>query len=445
MSILSLLYAPWAILPDHLLEIQAIYAAHLRGEGVDIEALEAKIGRKMDNPPQGYEVRNGAALIPLRGVIAPKMNLMSQMSGGSSSELFVRDVAAALEDPAVKSLVLMVDSPGGAVAGTPAAAAAVMLARDVKPVSTLAEGTMASAAYWIASAADRIYASSPVDQVGSIGVVATHTDVSGQQQALGLKTTEIVAGRFKRIASQYGPLTDAGQQTMQDQVDYLYSLFVGDVANQRGVTPEKVLADMADGRVFIGQQAVDAGLLDGIATLEEVIASSNDRAVIRVPVGSPYPNAISSMTPSEQVAAWVAEHPEAAELLRAEGAAGERDRIAAVRSMSMPGHEALIDKLAADGVTTGPEAAVQVLAAARNQLTSVAQTRQADAIAPVAAVVAPDVEPAAKRFGPVGGLDANTDTAALDAAAKSYQNANPGVDFLTAVKAVQTKSANGGI
>jgi len=445
MSILDTLYAPWAILPDRLLEIQAIYAAHLRGEGIDIEALEAKIGRKLDNAPQGYEVRDGAALIPLRGVIAPKMNLMSQMSGGSSSELFVRDVAAALNDPAVKSLVLMVDSPGGAVAGTPAAAATVMAARDVKPIATLAEGTMASAAYWVGSAADRVYASSAVDQVGSIGVVATHTDVSGQQQALGLKTTEIVAGRFKRIASQYGPLSDAGQQTMQSQVDYLYSLFVGDVALQRGVTPDKVVADMADGRVFIGQQAVDAGLLDGIATLERVIAETNDRAVIRIPVNSSLPNAISPMSFDVLATQWAAENPEAAQVLRDEGAQGERERIAAVRSMAMPGHEALIDKLAADGVTTGPEAAVQVLAAARNQLSTIAQARQSDAIAPVAAVVAPDVEPTSPKLGPVGGLDASTDAAALDKAAKAYQLEHPGVDYLSAVKAVQAQSINGGI
>jgi signal peptide peptidase SppA len=444
MSILSLLCSPWAILPDHLLKIQAIYAAHLRGEGVDIEALEAKIGRKMDNAPQGYEVRNGSALIPLRGVIAPKMNLMSQMSGGSSLELFVRDVAAALNDPAVKSLVLMVDSPGGAVAGTPAAAAAVMAARNAKPVSTMAENTMASAAYWIASAADRVYASSPVDQVGSIGVVSTHTDVSGQQQALGLKTTEIVAGRFKRISSQYGPLSEAGQQTMQDQVDYLYSLFVGDVASQRGVTSQKVIADMADGRVFIGRQAVDAGLLDGIATLEEVIAESNDRAAIRVPLGSPYPNAVSSMSPNDLAAEWAAENPEAAAVLRAEGATTERDRTAAVRSQALPGHENLIEKLAADGKTTGAEAAMQVIAADQVRQQGIARARLDDAIDAVPQAAAPALEKAASgsRLGANGVIDAKTDAAALDAAAKAFQVANPGTDYLAAVKAVQ--SPNGG-
>jgi ClpP class serine protease len=133
------------------------------------------------------------------------MNLMSQVSGGTSTELFARDVKAALNDPAVQSIVLLVDSPGGAVGGTMAAAAAVMTGRGVKPIAAYSDGTMASAAYWVGSAADRVYVSSGVDQVGSIGVVASHVDVSQREQALGIKTTEIVAGSYKRIASSPNP------------------------------------------------------------------------------------------------------------------------------------------------------------------------------------------------------------------------------------------------
>ena len=139
MNILDVLYQPWAIAPDRLMEIQSIYAAHLRGESIDIDAVEARIGRQLQNQPQGYQVQDGAALIPLRGVMAPRMNLMSQVSGGTSTELFARDVKAALNDPAVQSIVLLVDSPGGAVGGTMAAASAVMAARGVKPIATYSE------------------------------------------------------------------------------------------------------------------------------------------------------------------------------------------------------------------------------------------------------------------------------------------------------------------
>lgn len=441
MNILDILYQPWAIAPDRLMEIQSIYAAHLRGESIDIDAVEARIGRQLQNQTQRYEVQDGAALIPLRGVMAPRMNLMNEISGGTSTELFARDVNSALNDPAVQSIILLVDSPGGAVGGTMAAASAVMAARGVKPIAAYSDGMMASAAYWVGSAADRVYVSSGVDQVGSIGVVANHVDISQREQALGIKTTEIVAGKFKRIASQHGPLTESGQQSIQDQVDYIYSLFVGGVSDQRGVSVEKVLADMADGRVFIGQQAIDAGLVDGIASLDNVITELNDRAAIasRFSASFSSPPRIS-MDHNQAAADWAAENPEAAAVLRTEGAASERDRIAAVRAQSLPGHEGLIERLAADGHTTGPEAAVQVVAADRVRQQGIAQARLDDAIDAVPQSAAPALEDAvsSSRLGANGVIDARTDTAALDAAAKAYQAAHPGTNYLSAVKAVQS-------
>ena len=408
MSILDVLNSPWAIVPNRLEEIQAIYAARIRGDELDIPAIEARIGRPLVNDQQGYEVRDGAALIPLRGVLGQRMNLMSNMSGGTSTELFARDVRAAAADPAVQSVIILADTPGGTVAGTQAAAAAVRAVRGVKPIATLVEGMMASAGVWIGTASDLVVLDSGTSQAGSIGVVATHVDVSQREQAMGIKTTEIVAGKFKRAASQYGPLTKTGQAMIQDQVDYLYSLIVADVAANRGTTEADVLQRMADGRMFIGQQAVDAGLADQIASLEELISQLNQGASLAVRSVSP---ATSSMNPTELAAEWAANNPEAAAVLRAEGANSERDRIAAVRAQAIAGHEALIEQLAADGHTTGPEAAVAVVAAERQVRTTQAAVRLAEAPAPVAFAPAPDAlleaaetakpEPTAKELADV--------------------------------------------
>lgn len=391
MSILDVLNSPWAIVPDRLEEIQAIYAARVRGDELDIPAIEARIGRPLVNDQQSYEVRNGTALIPLRGVLGQRMNLMSNMSGGTSTELFARDVRAAAADPAVKSIVILADTPGGTVAGTQAAASAVRAVRGVKPIATLIQGMMASAGVWIGTAADVVALDSGTSQAGSIGVVATHVDVSQREQAMGIKTTEIVAGKFKRAASQYGPLTETGQAMIQDQVDYLYSLFVSDVAANRGTSEADVLQRMADGRMFIGQQAVDAGLADQIVSLEELISQLNQSASpARRTATSAKPSMDSIQTPTEQAQEWAAANPEAAAVLRAEGAISERDRIAAVRAQAMPGHEALIEQLAADGQTTGPEAAVAVIAAERELRANQAAVRLTEAPAPVAFAPAPD-------------------------------------------------------
>jgi signal peptide peptidase SppA len=276
--LLHALDAPWACLPEHHALVCSLVEGWIRGDRVDLGELQARRGEPLPGPSRGYEVRDGVAIIPVMGTMAPRANLMADVSGGVSSELLVRDVRAAAADPKVKALILQIDSPGGAVAGTPAAASAVMAVRGVKPVAALVEGTMASAAYWVGSAAESVRLSSRVDLAGSIGVRMVHRDISQAKAAAGVTDTEIVAGRFKNAGSDNGPLSESGREILQGRVDAIYSEFVGDVARQRGRSVAQVLADMADGRVFVGQQAVDAGLADGFASLDDLVAEMKDRA-----------------------------------------------------------------------------------------------------------------------------------------------------------------------
>jgi|694.fasta_scaffold07757_8 signal peptide peptidase SppA len=284
--ILSLLSTPWACLPEHHEMVYGLAEAWARGERADLEALKA--GGKLPGPSQGYEVRDGVAIIPLMGTLSPRVNLTTEVSGGTSSELLARDIRMAADDPQVAGIILQVDSPGGAVAGTQAAASAVMAARRTKPVVTLGEGTIASGAYWIGSAGDQLFLSSATDMAGSIGVRMIHRDMSRAEEAAGIKTTEIVAGKWKSLGSEHGPLTESGQKALQDRVDAIYRVFVGDVANQRGRSTEQVLSDMADGRVFVGQEAIDAGLADGFASIDELVQEVRDRAKKRTAIGSGY-------------------------------------------------------------------------------------------------------------------------------------------------------------
>jgi capsid assembly protease len=384
MNLLDILNSPWAIQPEKLREINAIYSAHVRGERIDLEALEAKLGRPVRSEPKRFEVVDGVAVIPLEGVIAKRMNLFSDISGGTSSELVGRDIRDAVGDSSVHSIVLAVDSPGGTVDGTQALADQVMAAREQKPVVTFASGTMASAAYWIGSAASRAYIADSTTAVGDIGVVATHVDVSAAEEKQGIKTTEIFAGKYKRIATQHAPLSKEGRETIQDQVDYTYSLFVGAVAKQRGATEKKVLEDMADGRIFIGQQAVDAGLVDGITTLGALITDLNSqRAAARTSLEASMP------ITRDQLAA---EAPDVLTAILAEGATAERERIQAVESALIPGHEALINSLKYDGKTDGGAAALAVLGAERSLRTQAAAHLRSDAPKPVPTVSAPIVD-----------------------------------------------------
>lgn len=263
---------PWAITPEMLSEIHRIYEDHRAGRTPDIAVIEAQLGRPLKNDQRDYEVVDGVAVISVAGVISKRMNLFMEISGGISVEKVTADIKMAIEDPVVRGIVLVVDSPGGAIDGVFELADLIYSARGQKPIISLAYGTMASAAYLIGAAASSVYASDIAAAVGSIGVVAVHKDTSERDARSGVVSTEIYRGKYKRIISD-GPLTVEGRMNMQEKVDYYFSLFVNEIARFRGVSADTVLTTMSTEvkDFFIGQQAVDAGLIDGIATLDGVI------------------------------------------------------------------------------------------------------------------------------------------------------------------------------
>jgi capsid assembly protease len=392
-KLLDVLNSPWAIAPEKLEEIQGIYLTHLRGDKIDIPAIEARLGRPLANEPKTYEVIDGVAVLPVEGVVAKRMNLFSQISGGMSTEMASRSLQQALADPNVHSVIQYVDSPGGAVDGTQNYANDVYAARGTKPIVTLASGVMASAAYWFGAAADKVYISDLTTTVGQIGVVAKHVDISAAEEKAGRKTTEVAAGKYKRVVSAYKPLDAAGEAHIQEQVDAVYSVFVADVAKFRGVGEQTVIDDMAEGRIFIGQAAIDAGLVDGVSTLDDLIAQLNrDRAGVAQRTIKP-PSLTGASMDLEKLKA---EHPALFKAVTDAGieigAAAERARIQAVEGALIPGHEKLIATLKFDGKTTGGDAALAVNAAERTIREAQGKAANGDSPKPVASVPGPTVE-----------------------------------------------------
>ena len=416
MKILDILTSPWSICPEKMAEIRNIYQAHMRGPKIDWKEMETRVGLALAgdiNPDEPYQIMNGIAVIPVKGVLTKGLSFFSFIFGGSSMKQIGIAFQAALDDPLVKSILLDVDSPGGTVDGTEELAQAIFEARGQKPIIAYTDGMMASGAYWIASAADEIFISGDTVMVGSIGVVATHIDQSKADEAMGEKWTEITGGRYKRLASGHRPLTDEGAAYLQEQVDYLYAHFVDTVAQNLGVDQETALA-MADGKIFIGKQAIEAGLVDGFEAFSDLINSAE------VSAGQQFSAKGENMNLEE----FKTKHPDIYALAVAEGkaagtvegaaegkaagidegkvlgAAAERQRIADVRAQLIPGHEALIDQLAADGKTTGPEAAMKVVAAEKTLKAKALAAFKTDGALGVAQPAAPDLplKPAEKDF-----------------------------------------------
>ena len=413
MTLLDLVTGAWAIQPEKLLEIQAIYAAHLRGEKIDVSAIEARLGRPLHSEQQAYTIaEGGVAILRISGVMAPKANLFMQVSGGLSTQMATKQLESATVDPRVTSTVLAMDTPGGAVLGTPEFAAAIHELAAIKPIVTHTDGVLASAGYWSGAAANAVYMSGSVNEVGSIGVVVNRTfnpNTSVQEE-------HIVAGRYKRLGKASEPLSEESRAVVQADVDYVYTLFVDDVARYRGTTSEKVLERMADGRVFRGQQAIDAGLVDGVSTLDALVeqmainpGSFSKRRAAVFALGAVSPSTGAGDAPEDNTPpreqgtsmsdpitreSFERDHAALFAQVRQEfttlGATQELARIKAVRATSVPGHEALVETLAFDGKTMPGEAALAVNAAVRSAHTAAAAAHADDA--PPAA--APSITPA---------------------------------------------------
>ena len=428
MKLLDVVTSPWAIAPNKLIEIRNIYLTHLRGDKIDIKGIEARIGKPLNNETHDIDVINGVAIISAYGVMAKRINIFMLISGGVSTEILQNQIKQAIHDDDVKSIILDIDSPGGTVNGTFETAELVFNARSEKPIVAFANGMADSAAYAIASAASKIYMSSVATEVGSIGVVATHVDVSEHEKRDGIKTTEITAGKFKRTASQYEPLSKEGLADIQSQVDILYTVFVEKVAQFRAVSVQTVLDDMADGRVFIGQQAIDANLVDGIATIDSLIDQLSNGIEPQKLTGVLASNEAYkiinhletdleeiSMADKKITKGFILDnHPEIAEAFRNEGRDGfnldeikkqsatdERNRIKSVEDQLISGHEDLINELKFDGKTTGPEAAVQILANEKKTRGNIAQQLIDDAPTPVPAAEIPKSKPAIDKDLPI--------------------------------------------
>lgn len=254
---------PWALRPE---AIDALVSA------LDVGILASASTEAVE--PKEVKTANQIAVLPVQGVITPSggRDLFSLLFGGGGGlDVFRKNLQAAVEDDSVKEIVLDINSPGGTVGGVPETAAAIREAGKIKNITAVANVQAASAAYWLASAANEVVVT-PSGQVGSIGVYNMHADKSKLLAASGLKLTIISAGRFKTEGNEFQALSSAAKQARQETVDSIYSMFIADVAAGRGTTAQAVRNGYGEGRTLLADAAVDEGLADRVASFEEVLA-----------------------------------------------------------------------------------------------------------------------------------------------------------------------------
>jgi signal peptide peptidase SppA len=235
--------------------------------------------------------RGDTAVLYVEGPLLKRETWLTKALGFTTYETLRRDLQVALDDRAIKSIVLHVDSAGGEANGCDELATTIFHGRSTKPIRAYVSGMACSAAYWIASAADRITVSESAI-IGSIGVVMSTTDRSQADNARGITRRDFVSSSSPGKRPDLS--TDRGRASVQKMVDDLGDVFVKSVAKFRGVTPNTVVTKFGQGGVHIGSHAVKAGMVDAVGQFESVLSnlaggssSASFKSIARASVAAP--------------------------------------------------------------------------------------------------------------------------------------------------------------
>ena len=262
------LKTPWAITEDKLDEI--VFALAFRASGHEFTAAEIQARIGAGGGASGVSKRGAVAVVPIRGVIAHRMSGLEESSGGVSAESIGAQLDQIAADPGIGTILFDVDSPGGTVPGIQELAAQMFALRGQKQLIAQVNSLAASAAYWLASQCDEIV-SIPSGTAGSIGVYTAHANLSKALEMQGIDLTFISAGKYKLEGNSAAPLSVDAKAVVQDRVDTAYGQFVKDVARGRGVSQASVRDGYGQGRALGAKDALKAGLIDSIGTMDETI------------------------------------------------------------------------------------------------------------------------------------------------------------------------------
>ncbi len=217
------------------------------------------------------KTETGIAMVPVIGPLVARGDWITDLLGAMSYGDLTASIASAFEDTSARAVMLEIDSPGGEVGGLfdLVERIAALKAGTGKPVWVVASESALSAAYAIASTADRLYVTRTAE-VGSVGVVAVHIDESVADAMAGLKWTLIHAGAKKIDGNPHEPLSGTSYADIQADVDALHAEFVRLVAKNRGLAAEAVRATEAG--IYRGLSGVEIGFADRVGTLDRALA-----------------------------------------------------------------------------------------------------------------------------------------------------------------------------
>jgi protease-4 len=214
-----------------------------------------------DSQTDIFSSKEGVGIVELKGLII-------------SSEQTLKQLTEFRHDPNVKSVVLRIDSPGGSVGASQEIYKEVMRTNEIKPVIASMGSMGASGGYYAALGAENIIAN-PGTMTGSIGVIVKLPNLEGLFEKIGYRSEVIKSGPLKDVGASNRPMSEEERKLMQDLIDNVYGQFVRDIAAARGME-EDIIQELADGRVYTGEQALEVGLIDSLGNFTDAITIAAD-------------------------------------------------------------------------------------------------------------------------------------------------------------------------
>lgn len=255
-------------------EAFAAYLAALQAaSAMDIKAYIGDDEDDDDEPPRLLNKQGDVGVISINGSLVPGAPWYARYTNITGYDEIRHALVAAANDPDIGGILLDINSGGGAVSGVTDVADLVRtIDAKVKPIETFTGGMMASAALWIGASARRVQVGK-VAEAGSIGVITVMQSMKKFYEQRGIDTEVLRSAEYKAMGHPLDPINEKAKAEVMDQLMQMDAMFMGYMADARGTTVDLAREKFGKGRVFIGQRAVEVGLVDAVSTFDAVVSS----------------------------------------------------------------------------------------------------------------------------------------------------------------------------
>jgi len=262
--------------PNALNKLQTQYLLEMKNNFSNLKA-ENFTSEDFDQDLTNGFISGEVGVLNIHGTISQFHDIFMQFFGGVGLDRLTEDLTSLENNPTISTIVLDVQSGGGSIFGLQKFAQRI---RDSKKATiTITSNVMASAAFYIGSAADKIFVTDDMTHIGSVGVLIEHFDTTGLEDLTGVKKIPITAGSLKAADAASQGLSNEESNYLQQRANDLHEIFMIDVATNLGRTLEDVKETFGSAKIFLGKEGIEEGFIDGKSSLDTIIEEVNGSIV----------------------------------------------------------------------------------------------------------------------------------------------------------------------